>query len=257
MINLDYVHDIVAPTKCLAAQLTNLAPAMAIWHDGSPTEAGTPVTAATVAVAAGGNMTFTINGSGDTRIGTTGVITVTGLTAVDIYRAVNAVQGWNLILEGMRGANSVDNTLGELTAASCLERQVEPLIVTADLDVHGIVISNRSYATAGGTQSSKLAVIEDESGAINKLYYLHIVATDATAASGEITIWSIHGAESTGETLLGSYIPSASTTETILDFQQCPIVAKPNEHLLIQYVAGGAMTGLTELIVNGKSVIER
>lgn len=253
MINLDLVHDIIAPSKCLGAQLTDLAPAMSIWHDGSPTESGTAVTAATVAVAAGGNITCTINGSGDARIGSSGVITITGLTAVDIYRQLNAVQGWNCALKGMRGANSVDNTLGALTAVSCLEKSVDLLIVTADLDIHGIVISNRSYSSGAGV--SKIAGIEDEHGAINKLYYLLITATDATAAGAEITVWSVSGAESTGETLMASFLPSASTVQTIIDLEKCPIVAKPNEHLLIQYVAGGALTAINQLMVNGKSVI--
>ena len=257
MINLDKVHDIIAPSKCLGSYVTDKAPAMSIWHDGSPLEAGTAVTAATVAVAAGGNMTFTVNAAGDARIGTAGVITVTSKTAVDIYREVNAIQGWNCRLEGMRGANSVDNTLVALTAASCFKKVQIPLICTADLDVHGIVISNRHQTHSGGTGASKVAAIEDEHGAINKLYYLWITATDATAASAEITVHSVSGAEATGETLLGSYLPSATTVETKLDFSKNPLVAKPGEHLLIQYVAGGALTAISELLVNGKSVLIR
>ena len=257
MINLEKVHDIIAPSKCLGSYITNLAPAMTIWHDGSPWADGTAVTAATVEVAAGGDMTFTISGGTESRIGSSGVITVSGLTALEVYREVNQVQGWHCRLEGLRGADTVDNSMGTFAEASCFNKQCTLLIDTAVLDVHGLVVSNRKHTHSGGTGASKVAAMENEGGAINKLYYIWITATDATAASAEITIHSITGATTDGETLIGSYLPSATTVETILDFSKNPITAKPGEHLLIRYVAGGAMTAVTELLVNAKSVIIR
>lgn len=257
-MDLGKVHEVITPT-CKNGYLINLAPAMSIWHDGSPTEDSTPVTAATVQVEAGGNIAFTINGAADTRVtASTGIYVVTGLTAVAIYRHINAIQGWNLRLEGLRGADDIDNTLGTLAATNCFKTIAQPLIATADLDIHGLCISGRKYPM-GGRQigGSKLRAIEDEHGAINKLYHLWIAVTDATAGSASISIYSVKGAESTDEKLIFKTLPSASGAQTDLDFSSCPICAEVGHRLLIQYIAGGNLSAIPECFVNGKSVVIR
>lgn len=252
-IDVNKANEVITPT-CKNGYLTNLAPAMSIWHDGSPMEDGTAVTAATIEVESDGDLVGTVNGSADTRIGAGGVYTDAGHTGLTAYKHFNAIQGWNLRLEGLRGANSISGGLGTLAAASCFRRAVQPLIKTAGIDIHGLVISNRQMNFGGRLLgASKLRSIEDECGAVNKLYYLWITATDAGA--GRIKIYSVTGAEAADEELIYDNLSSASTAQTELNFQTHPLCAKPNRRLLIQYVAGGAMTATSECFVNGKSVI--
>ena len=257
-VNLNNVHDIVTPTSLAGCRLTDTYDIMTIWHDGSPTEAGTAVTAATVAYGDTNDITLTINAAGDGRIGSSGVIATDAggfNTYVEVYREINKAQGWHCRLEGVLGSATSTAECMDLTEISCLGYDNAQILLgdTSILDVHGLVISNRRVCNTGGRPGEKLRKIEDEHSAINKVSYIWITATDATAASAVLRIYSIKGVES--ETLMFEQLPAATTVETILNFSARPIVALPDEHLLVQYVAGGALTAISECMVNGKSVV--
>jgi hypothetical protein len=231
---------------------------MTIWHDGTPTESGTAVTAATVAHATA-TITLTINGAGDARLGSTGAMDTSAGgydTYKELYDHINMVQGWHCRLEGQLHGATSNAEFNELTAIRCWGYQNAQTLTatTATNDVHGLVISNRHTCQSGAIPGGeKIKRIEDEHGAVNKLFYLWLTATDA--GTGLIRVYSIKGVES--QTLLFEQASAASNAQTEFNFSTRPIVAKPKEHLLIQYVAGGAMTAAAECLVNGKSVIYR
>jgi hypothetical protein len=231
---------------------------MTIWHDGSPTAAGTAVTSAEVEYGSTNDLTLYINGSGDARIGPggDGIIGTNDGTHdsyVEIYRDINAIVGWHCRLEGVLAAATSTAELADLTKILCLGYQNAQTLVatTAILDVHGLVISNRQTCNTGGKSGEKLKLIEDEHGATNKLFYLWLTATDS--GTGLIRVYSIKGIEK--QTLLFEQASAASDAQTEFNFSTRPIVALPDEHLLVQYVAGNALTAVAECMMNGKSVI--
>lgn len=258
-VDINKIHDIVAPT-CAQAMLTDKYQLMTIWHDGSPTEDGTAVTAATVAFGSTNDITLTINGAEDSRIGSSGVIATDGAgydTYAEIYRDINKAQGWHCRLEGVLGSDTSTAEPNDLLAISCLGiHNAQTLTATtAVLDDHGLVISNRKPCATGTKSGDKIRMIEDEHGAVNKLYYLWLTMTDATAASAALRVYSVLGIES--EELVFEQLPSATTVETKLDFTKRPIISKPGHHLVIRYYGGGEVSACSECMVNGKSVIYR
>lgn len=269
-IDLSKAHEIVTPIKP-NGYLSNLAPGITVWHDGSPTESGTAVTSAYVTIAAStGDITFHINGTTNTddRIGSSGAIDVSGAsydTYKQIYDHINSVQGWYCRLDGVlpSTAAGTENALNELAQTSCYKRAVACPIDTAGIDKHGLCISNRRYATVrnGHSGNGKLAAIEDEHGAINRLYYLWLTATDA--GTGLIKIYSVGPNTCTTdkesnamEEIQLFHIPSSATTvETKLDFLSHPITAKPGHHLVIEYSSSDAVSAVTECFALGKSIL--
>lgn len=264
-IDLEKVHDIIAPT-CINGKLTNLAPGMSFWHDGTPLEGGTAVTAATVTVAAGtGDITLKVNGAVDSRIGSSGVIDSNGTaydTCVEIYNHVNAVTGWHCRIEGVLPSTSSDHLLYTLAETNCFQTIATATIDTVACDIHGLVISNRRLCTTGWGMGKKHAAIEDEHGAINKLGRFWM-ALDASASGGDIKVYSVGKADPNNqsdtftETLLFQRAHAAGAAQSDLDFASHPITAKPNEHLVIIYADGGDITTVDECFCNGKSVLVR
>lgn len=256
-VNLNDIHDVITPSA-LMCKVTDGYPLMTIWHDGSPTETGTAVTAATVAHATA-TITVTINGGVEARLGSSGAMDTNAgsyNTYKKLYDHINMVQGWHCRLEGQLHGATSDQEFNELSEIRCLGYQNAQTLTatTATRDVHGLVISNRHTCQSGAIPGGeKIKRIENEHKATNKLYYLWLTATDAGV--GLIRVYSILGVEK--QTLLFEQASAASNAQTEFNFSTRPIVAKPGEHLLVQYVAGGALTAVAECLVNGKSVIYR
>ena len=108
---------------------------MAVWHDGSPTEAGTAVTSAYFSAYIDVACTLHVNGHAstalDTRVSTDGIVAVgTETTFGAIADAINAAQGWHCqLIDALRGdASTYINTR---TILDCYKT---PITVGRDTD---------------------------------------------------------------------------------------------------------------------------
>lgn len=223
-----------------------------IWHDGQPTEAGTAVTAATIAASSAGDLAFTINGAADTRISTDGTIDVSGATEDtfgEVYDIVNAVQGWNMVLSGpCIRATSSNDALATATAATCFKKPVSLLLDTDTAKVHGFTISQRKQPTWGVASKGKIRALEFEHGYKNVLDY---VSFTSTYASGTSTI-NVYESDGITDTLLHTESGGATTAaETYTPTK--PLMAKPNHRLVVQLVNSAAMAS-TASEINGRSL---
>ncbi len=265
MIDLERVYEIIAPT-CIQGKLTNLAPGMSFWHDGTALESGTAVTAATIeSSAAAGDITLTVNGAVDTRIGTAGVINVSDgalNTCVEVYDLINAVSGWHCRLEGLLGSDVSDHALFTLAATNCFKVIATVGQDTVAIDEHRLVISNRQRCVTGTRLGEhKTQAIENEHGAINKLYYLWI-AVDSSAGTGRIKIYST-GLARAGirsgtfeEIQIFDIAAAAAGAQTELKFFEAPLTAKPGHRIVVHYLdTDGNITTVDECFMLGKSVI--
>lgn len=248
----------------IAGTFTDLAPLITIWHDGSPTEAGTAVTAATITVVAATTNTITlgINGAVDARIGTAGVIDCENAaynTAGEVYDHINSVAGWNCRIEGMlRAGVLAEGGRAIMVAAAEQTCFKTPVTILRDSDVaskaagfeHGVVISQRQAPTFGAARKGKIRAIENEHGFRNVLDYMSVTLTYA-ADSAVLYVYQING---TTETLLYQET-AAATTVAGVHTPNKPIVADPGYHLLILAVNVSAVTACT-MANHGKSVKE-
>jgi len=230
------------------------APLITIWHDGSPTEDGTAVTAATIAVQDGTtpvDITLTINGAVDSRIGASGVMNLLGAsynTAGEVYDHVNSVQGWNCRIEGMLRAGVLsDGTRGCVIAQSATTCFKTPVTILRDTTItsksagweHGGVISQRAAPTWGTASKGKIRAIESEHGFRNQLDYLSFTST---YASGTSTI-NVYETDGVTETLVHTQAGGATTVAGTYTPTK-PIIAAPGYRLMVQLVNSAAMTAI-------------
>jgi len=120
-----------------------------IWHDGTPTEAGTAVTAATIEVQADTSIDLTINGSVDTRLGAAdGVIvhTTYGTWGL-IANHINAVQGRHCTLRDAHWDGLPDG-MNALTETTCLNVAVGVSTDDSDDFQMGLGIANYKAGTS-------------------------------------------------------------------------------------------------------------
>jgi hypothetical protein len=108
---------------------------MAVWHDGSDTEAGTAVTSAYFSAYIDAACTLHINSpldAGlDTRVSTDGIIAVSGETTYGaIADAINSAQGWHCQLIDVLRADAT-TYINTRTILSCLNT---PITVGRDSD---------------------------------------------------------------------------------------------------------------------------
>jgi len=99
--------------KVAAQRLVDNEICMAVWHDGSPTEAGTAVTSAWFSSKTDASVFLYINAALDTRIATDGIITVTAAGEGDNFGEVadliNAASGWHCqLVDALRADSTVD-----------------------------------------------------------------------------------------------------------------------------------------------------
>ncbi len=88
---MDSFMSVYNKRKRTICRLTDAGIALAIWHDGTPKEDGTAVTAATVGSTADTDVTVTVNGGTESRIGASGVLAVS--TYNTWQKIVNAING--------------------------------------------------------------------------------------------------------------------------------------------------------------------
>ena len=92
--------------KVSVQRAVELEVCMAVWHDGSDTEAGTAVTSAWFSTYVDVACTLHINGALDTRVSTDGIIAVgTENTFGKVADAINAAKGWHCQLVDMLRAD--------------------------------------------------------------------------------------------------------------------------------------------------------
>jgi len=235
------------------AYAIDTAPLFTIWHDGSPTEAGAAVTAATVAVTAGTTpvgITLTINGAVDTRIGASGVmdlLSATYNTAGECYDHINSVQGWNMRLEGvLRASVFSDGTRGCTIAQTATTCYKKPVTILRDTTItsksagweHGGVISQRTAPTFYANKP-KTKAIEFEHGFRNQLDYLSFTST---YGSGTSTIY-VYETDGVTETLVYSQAGGATTAAGTYTPTK-PIIARPGWRLVVLLINSADMTAI-------------
>lgn len=120
-----------------------------IWHDGSSTEAGTAVTAATITATADTSLTCSINGAADARIGATGVLDDgTYATWGAMVDAIEVAKGWHCQLVGViRATKTVESNagIGAVAETSCFKVAVEMKMDTSDVWFLGCGIVDAGY----------------------------------------------------------------------------------------------------------------
>ena len=122
--------------------------AIFIWHDGTPTELGVAVTAATITVTENTGITMDINGAVDTRLGAGDGVVVHGDFATWglVAKHINAVQGWHCTLRDGHYDGVPDgwNTVAE---TSCLNVAVGVSVDDSDDFQMGIGVTNYKAGT--------------------------------------------------------------------------------------------------------------
>lgn len=146
-INMKDIAYVKSPYKPFA--LADYGVVALIWHDGSPTEAGVAVTAATIEATADTSLTCTINGAADARIGATGVLDDgTYATWGAMVDAIEVASGWHCQLVGvLRATKTVEANagIGAVTAVTCFKTAVEMKMDTSDVWFLGVGIVDAGY----------------------------------------------------------------------------------------------------------------
>ena len=244
---------LTAPSKPIG-HITDKVPAMEIWYDGSPID-GTATTAATIQYATA-TLTCSINGSGDSRIGSSGAMLCSGAaydTAIEVERVINAVPGWNCRLLGVLGAASMNATMEDSGAAlNCLRTAAQVKVDTSALLTQSWCITNASdpVFSSGSSIVDKRSSVYDERGAVNCLFYLYYTVTLGGAST--LKVYSIDRRTET-ENLLGTFVPAATTVANTFDFTDQPITARHGEQLVIIHTDDTSLS-CEESIINAKSI---
>jgi len=119
-----------------------------IWHDGTPTELGVAVTAATITVTQDTGITMDINAAVDTRLGAADGIVVHGDFATWglVAKHINAVKGWHCVLRDGH-FDGVPNGWNTLAETSCLNVSVGVSVASEDDFQMGVGIVNYEAGT--------------------------------------------------------------------------------------------------------------
>lgn len=264
MAQLDVAQKslLTAPSKPIG-HLSNKVPACEIWHDGSPA-AGTVVNAATMQYATA-TLTLSINGSADSRVGSSGALACSGATLNtfgELSDAINKVDGWHCRLLAVKRSDSTNATLEDSgSALDCYHRARTLLIDTDALEMHSYCVTAAegvSGSNRGRTFADKVKAIYDEHGHRNCLFYLKVNPTyTGTNAVATMTIYSVNGATNS-ETLLGTFILGATTVVNTFDFTKMPIVALEGERLVVRICvtadANANLASITESLIVAKSI---
>ena len=246
---------LTAPSKFVAG-LDDTAPVLEVWHDGSDV-AGVQTTAATFAIATD-VMTLTINGAVDTRIGSSGTLTMTGATLdtiTEVAAAINKVSGWYCRVLGALVGDTTNAVILDVTAVTCYKTAVKCYFDTSAAKFHTYNISNCEGAAVscspGTTLANKINAIYYEKEAANCLFYLKV---NPTLGGGTETFvfYSVNGATET-ESVIGTIDYTTSTTAETYDFTECPITALSGERLVIR-LADSTSLAITESLCIGKSI---
>lgn len=125
-----------------------------IWHDGTPHELGTVITAATVTVSADTSITLKINAAVDTRVGAMtsnvgdGVIVHTEHgTWGEIYRHINQANGWHCVLRDGH-YDGLPDGMNALSETTCLNLAVGISTDDSDDFQTGVGIVNYEAGTS-------------------------------------------------------------------------------------------------------------
>jgi len=248
-------NSLITATSKPIGHVSDLAPAMQIWYDGRDVS-GTKTTAATVTYATA-TLTLAINGTGDSRVGSSGAMLCSEAaydTFGEVEDVINAVDGWHCRLMGVLRSDSTNATLEDKSATNCLRKAVDLTLDTDASDIHSYCVSNAEGATSvprGCTQADKMKAIYDERGARNCLFYMKFSATLTGVHTG--AIYSVNGATRT-ERLIGSMVLAATTVANTYDFADFPITANPGERLVVRLSEGTGYTTFDESLINAKSI---
>lgn len=237
--------SIAAYTKNMSVE-NDLSPAFTIYHTGGPSVSSltaTAVTSASVTFDTGDDFTFKVNGAADTRFGTGGKVDASTETGTydsmsELYTFVNSISGWAMRLEGAIPTDLIDDTTRHVLVKAdtdCFRKPVTFYWDTDEAEMHNFVISNRRTAIIDGTEvheKGKLAMIEDEGGAINVLDYLkvnfNIAGTNPTLT---LYLYSMNGRTQTA-TLIATQALTDNAASTWDFTRMGGLTAKPGEYLV-------------------------
>ena len=234
---------------------------------------------ATVAVAAGGDITFSVNGAADATVkcpsgGSSGVIDVSDAacdTFAEVVTVINKTANWRAVYGAVIGSDSTDDRLitRSTVAASgpdgiaLLKDTAVALNVTADLtpNFYSGGRSIKFFLAPGGANLNAKLNANPYSGQRTWVPY----ATETITSSGTIGLFSIIGdtvvhanqgttAYSLTETIrtIVSQTGAATTANKTYDFSHFPLIANPGERILIRQASG---TDLTVPAVGGFGVL--
>jgi len=232
---------------------------------------------ATVAVAAGGDISFAVNGAADTTIGcptANGSIDVSdacGDTFAEVVTVINKTANWRAVYGAVIGTDTTINTLITRSAATAsgpngvalLKDTAVALNVTADLtpNFYSGGRSMQFFLAPGGANLNAKLNANPYSGQRTWVPY----ATETITSSGTIGLFSIIGdtvvhanqgttAYSLTETIrtIVSQTGAATTANKTYDFSHFPLIANPGERILIRQASG---TDLTVPAVGGFGVL--
>lgn len=230
---MDFMSHYNQNKKGLCRLVDNDYP-IVIWHDGTPTEAGTAVTAATVEGTADTSLTLKINAAVDTRIGTSGVLAVsTYTTFLLLAQNINAAKGWHCQLVDARGADTSGGLApGNISATSVYKTTGLGIKRDSDDKLHfGVGLVDYGYGTAstdGGkhiNNPKRQAFLEHFYSDLvfnDGAYLIKIYDCDDTAGTDEL----IYEANGAATTVLFSFPTNGPTGFPIMS-------AKPGHRLLV------------------------
>jgi len=243
-----------------------------------PKQTGT----ATVAVAAGGDITFSVNGGADTSLGcptANGVIDVSD-TACDTFAetiaVINKSTNWRAAYGAVLGTDSDDDRLITRTTVAAsgpdgialLKDTAVALNLTLDFTPNfgGAEASGRSIKFfMDPVPSTNLAKLNPNPYAGLRTwlpYYEETITSSGTV--GNITVYGVtrnhtgvgtaaYSANETVRTIFAT-LGGATTARKVLDFTHFPLSTVPGERLLVRISSG---TDLTAPIIGGFGLIQK
>jgi hypothetical protein len=237
MFDISRIRSIVAPPKPVVT--ADLDAAAYIWHDGSDTESGEKVTAATLTltVASGHDLitcTCTKDGSsaGDSRIGASGVMDVVSAsydTWGEVADVINAAKGWHCVLVGARRSNVTGISGNGLTALGATNCFKVPVAVT--MDNSDVLWLGAGIVNVGMSKTNELYVP-----------YIYYFEGTHTTGAGRIDIVDCNDAAKT-DVVVGQVVTATATLRKYPDSGGGAhpfFVAAPGHRICVQHAGSTA-----------------
>jgi len=210
---------------------------------------------ATVAVAAGGDMTFEVSAAADTTVNTTGSIDLsTPAAAVDTYGElvdiINASANWTAVLVDVLRSDLTDNTLYTQTTVQCTKAEGVPLYL--DSAVAASYHAGRALLPTG-MQTDIRPWISRKSGkplenpfAGQQIDVRWVEGYSTFATTGTFNIYSVKpsnrktGGAETVTTLWTESTGASTVNKQLTQFQYFGLLGRVNEKVIVRITDTGA-----------------